>query len=320
MLNILISCAGRQTGLVRAFQAALAGNGRVVATDHDPDAPALAAADHSELAPAIDDPGYLDWVLDQCARFEIGLLLSFVEVDTLRLETIRAELAALGCVLIGTPSDVIELAEDKLRTGALATAANLAYPDTWTLRDIAGAEALPETPWIVKARRGRGSRGLRTHATTAALRADAANETHGDAWIAQPAISGTHFSIDVVNDLDGTFQTVFIREKHEMRNGEAARTTTIDAARFAELGAALAAVTRHQGCIDIDIIEGEDGITLLDVNLRFGGAYIFSHAAGANLPAALVAWRNRTPLDPAWLRPRPGVTTDRADLGTVFST
>jgi carbamoyl-phosphate synthase large subunit len=49
------------------------------------------------------------------------------------------------------------------------------------------------------------------------------------------------------------------------------------------------------------------------MNPRFGGGYPFSHVAGANLPAALIAWvKGETP-DTSWLKVNKGVRSSKCD-------
>jgi carbamoyl-phosphate synthase large subunit len=67
------------------------------------------------------------------------------------------------------------------------------------------------------------------------------------------------------------------------------------------------------GNLDCDVIIGRDGPQVLELNPRFGGSYPFAHQAGANLPAALLAWaRGETPR-PEWLRVRENVTSAKCD-------
>jgi len=69
----------------------------------------------------------------------------------------------------------------------------------------------------------------------------------------------------------------------------------------------ISARLRHVGLLDIDVIRDQGRTCLLEMNPRFGGHYPFSHLAGANIPAALIAWAQGLEADPAWLRVTPGV-------------
>lgn len=60
--------------------------------------------------------------------------------------------------------------------------------------------------------------------------------------------------------------------------------------------------------LDVDIIKTPDNkVYLLEMNPRFGGHYPFAHLAGANIPAAIIAWTQGKEVDPKWLRPKIGV-------------
>ena len=63
--------------------------------------------------------------------------------------------------------------------------------------------------------------------------------------------------------------------------------------------------------MDVDVIESDGELFVIDMNLRFGGAHIFSLKSGADIPAALVAWRLGQTPDPTWLQHRDGETLAR---------
>ena len=57
----------------------------------------------------------------------------------------------------------------------------------------------------------------------------------------------------------------------------------------------------------MDVFGCEDGYYVIEMNARFGGGYPFSHAAGANLPLAMVYWALGQEAPGELLRARPGV-------------
>ena len=79
------------------------------------------------------------------------------------------------------------------------------------------------------------------------------------------------------------------------------------------VGRAIGRQLGHVGLLDCDVFVGEKGVVVLEMNPRFGGGYPFSHVAGANLPACLVAWALGEPLDPGWLSVQPNVTASKCD-------
>lgn len=110
------------------------------------------------------------------------------------------------------------------------------------------------------------------------------------AVIIQEKIIGREYGIDIINDFKGNFITAVIKEKIAMRAGETDISKVVMHPKLYEIARIIALKGRHIGNLDIDIILNEDGAYVIDMNARFGGGYPFSHAAGIDLPKAMLAW------------------------------
>ena len=140
---------------------------------------------------------------------------------------------------------------------------------------------------------------------------------HEDGFIFQQWMQGDEYGLDVVNDLDGHHISTLARRKLVIRAGNTDRAVTVNEPRLERLGKIIGQRLGHIGNLDCDVMATEKGLMVLDLNPRFGGGYPFSHLAGANVPAALIAWANGEQPDPAWLRSNPGVLSSKYDGVTV---
>jgi carbamoyl-phosphate synthase large subunit len=133
------------------------------------------------------------------------------------------------------------------------------------------------------------------------------------AFVIQQRIEGQEYGIDVVNDLKGNYSATLARRKLVMRAGNTDRAISVEDARLRRLGETLGRQLGHIGCVDCDLIDSDLGIFVLDMNPRLGGGYPFSHMAGANLPAALIAWAEGVEPDPVWSSYQSGVLSSKYD-------
>ena len=127
-------------------------------------------------------------------------------------------------------------------------------------------------------------------------------KTGEDTLIVQEQIQGVEYGLDVVNDLQGHFAACLVKRKLAMRAGETDAAETVDNQELESFGKMIGEKLGHIGLLDVDVIVDREGPCLLEANPRFGGHYPFSHEAGANIPAALIAWSEGKDPNPEWLR------------------
>ncbi len=330
-MNVLLTCVGRRNYLVTFFREALAGRGRVIVADCSADAPGLRAGDVAVLVPRIDEPGYLDAVLAACREHRAGLLLSLNDLELPLLAANRERFTAAGTRVVVAAPETIRTCFDKLATAGFLAGLGLDGPLTFAdldeaVRAIEQGEL--EFPLVVKPRWGSASIAIdvvqdldelrQVHALTLrrlerTILADCSRQEWEHSVLIQQKLDGDEFHLDIVNDLDGCHRAVLAKRKLSMRAGETDRAETVDDPRLVEIGATLGKALGHVGNLDCDVFVAGDRYHVLELNPRFGGGYPFSHRAGADVPAALLAWARGEEPDPDWLTCRPGVRLAKYD-------
>lgn len=334
-MNVLLTCAGRRNYLVQFFREALGGEGKIFAADASPHAPALREADEAFVLPRLDDPNYLDQLLAVCQERRVDLLIPLNDYELPLLARHRNCFRAIGTLPVISSPAVIETCYDKWRAFRFLEANGIPTARTYrsldTARDdlVTGAIAFP---LVVKPRWGSGSCGIeqvresdeldlayalamKRHACSLPVAMRAADQ----AILVQEWLDGEEYGLDVINDLDGQYAGTLAKRKLLMRSGETDRAITVCHAGLERLGARLSGALGHIGNLDCDLFVSGEICAVLEMNPRFGGGYPFAHAAGANLPAALIAWaRGETP-DPAWLTLTPHLIAAKCDRIVAMS-
>jgi len=285
----------------------------------------MSVADVSRTVPAASDAGYLDEMVRLCVQYKVRLLFSLHDWEAPFIASNLKRFREIGTIPVVSGPEVIGLCLDKLQTRNYAIQNGIPHPFTVSNPDEALRAILArslEVPIVIKPRFGQGSLGIHTIWDEAdlaichkmlmkrILSADSNQVLAAagrDSLIYQEHIEGEEYGLDVVNDLKGEFVTCFVKRKFDMRAGETDAAETVCDRTLEELGKRIGSTLGHVGLLDVDVIVRDGVPYLLDMNPRFGGHYPFSHMAGANIPAAIVAWAQGKQPDPSWLRVRTGV-------------
>lgn len=322
-MNILFTCAGRRTYLLKYFKENMSAEDKVIATDMQLSAPALQAADVKLQVPAVYDPKYIDITLNICKEQKIDALISLNDLELPILAENKAKFEALGVKVIVSDPEVIDIAFDKYKTAQWVESIGLNAPKTYvTLASAKEALANGEIsfPLFMKPRWGSGSIGLETiddmeeldvyyHLLMKKIKKTIlATASVGDEYIMiQEKLTGNEFGLDVMNDLEGNNVAVSVKQKLAMRAGETDKAVTVDLPEVREMGATIGRNLKHIGNLDVDIMQRANGdYCVLELNPRFGGGYPFSYEAGANMPKAILQWLKGEKVDPSILQPEYG--------------
>lgn len=322
-MNILFTCAGRRTYLLKYFKENMNEGDKVVATDMQLSAPALQVADVKLQVPAVYDPKYVDITLQICKEQKIDVLLSLNDLELPILAENKAKFEAEGVKVIVSDPSVIDIAFDKYKTAQWVESLGLKSPKTFVrLEDAKHALETGELhfPLFMKPRWGSGSIGLESIAYMEELgiyyhllmkkikKTILATASVGDEYIMiQEKLTGNEFGLDVINDLEGNNVAVSVKQKLAMRAGETDKAVTLDLPEVREIGHKIGTALKHIGNLDVDVMQNENGeYCVLELNPRFGGGFPFSYEAGVNLPKAIIEWVKGNKVDASILQPEYG--------------
>lgn len=303
-VRVLIGSAGRRIYLHDWFEQAfdrVGVHGEVHVLDADLHSAAFLRATHGHLLPAYNDPAYAPELLRIIEKIRPDLFFSVNDYEIAHLATssLVSKIEERGTRVLGIPQHLHLHVHDKLQMATSLGAAGIRTPSTVLVSDADAVVELARSVSriVIKDRFGSGSSGL--------LRASSANIQEAVAWatradggtapdrlIAQPALIGDEFGLDIVTPLELNAHPVSVlaRVKGRMRAGETDQATSVDPSPFAMLGQRIAAWSGHIGNMDVDVIvDGAGNPSVIDINPRFGGGYPFNHLAGADLPSLYVS-------------------------------
>jgi carbamoyl-phosphate synthase large subunit len=324
-VNILLTCVGRRNYIVDYFKNALMGIGHVYGANSTKYSSGLITTDCGFVCPSIYSSQYINSVISICKSHNINTIISLFDLELPILEAAKQELSQQGITTVLSSSDVINISNDKWETRKFLGAVGISHPKTFvnlesTLEALSKGEI--RYPLILKPRWGTGSIGLFSVNNSEELIVlyQRAKNTIQESYLPkndeqnlensvliQEKLTGKEYGLDIINDLKATYVTTFVKEKVAMRSGETDAAITVDHPNLRTLGAKISSCLNHVSILDVDVLVTRNKPYVLDINPRFGGGYPFSHLAGANIPAAVIAWLRGVKPDPSWFEIKYGM-------------
>jgi carbamoyl-phosphate synthase large subunit len=313
-MNILFTCAGRRSYLLKYFKSELETDDKIIAADMQLSAPAMAVADEKVLVPPVYDLKYVDILLSICRSKNVDLVISLNDLELPILAGARKKFEEVGVKLLISSSSVIDYCFDKVKTIEFANQIGVKTPISFTSLNAAKEAILNGElifPLVVKPRWGSASIGIEFPQSLRELELayelsllkvkrsilkTASDQDIENSLLIQEMLPGTEYGVDVLNDFSGNTVTVYSKEKLSMRAGETDKSVLRDFPELEDVARKVGTHLRHIGNIDCDFFVTEKGIFLLEINPRFGGGYPFTHESGGNFVKAIIQWgKNEAP-------------------------
>jgi carbamoyl-phosphate synthase large subunit len=284
-LSILFTCIGRRVSLLNSFRRAgrqLKIDLSVLGTDATELSSALQLCDKGVVVKPITDANYIKQLLSIVRTNKVKLLIPTVDLDLKLLAQNKPKFAAMGCcVLVSTP-DVVDICQDKRKTYRFLLENSFDTPPTMSVRSALSKKKL-DWPCFLKPWDGYASRGnavVNNHEELSFFAKRIPNA------ICQEFIKGTEHTCDVYVDFSMKVRCVVPRKRIEVRSGEVSKGQVVkhpriisEAVRLVEtLGAGPGVITLQLFLTD------NDKVKFIEINPRFGGGVPLSIKAGANFP------------------------------------
>lgn len=328
-MNILFTCAGRRTYLLKYFREQLGSEGTILGADMQLSAPALSVADIKLAVPGVYADNYVSTLLDICKQYKVNALISLNDLELPILSKHKGSFEVLGVNVVVSSPEVIDICFDKFETAKFIESLGLKSPKTFIDYNQA-LDALKtgelQFPLVLKPRWGSGSIGIEFvedyeeleiiyHLLEKKIKKSILKtaSSENDYILIQEKIEGPEYGLDVMNDLEGNHIAVSVKQKLAMRAGETDKAVTVDNAKIREIGATIGKALRHIANLDCDILEQDGEYYVLELNPRFGGGFPFSYEAGVNLPGAIIKWLKKEKVDAKILQPEYGKMFAKCD-------
>ncbi len=243
---------------------------------------ALQLCDKGFLVKPVEHADYIKQLLSIVKANKVKLLVPTVDLDLKLLARNKSKFAAIGCcVLVSTP-EVVEICQDKRKTYRFLRRNGFDTPVTMNVRTALSKKTL-NWPCFLKPWDGYASRGNAVVNNCKELSFFAKRIPNP---ICQEFIKGTECTCDVYVGSNMKVRCVVPRKRIEVRAGEVSKGQVIKHPRIMSEAARLVeSLGAGPGVITLQLfLTKDEKVKFIEINPRFGGGVPLSIKAGANFP------------------------------------
>lgn len=218
-VGVLFTCIGRRVSLLNSFRSAAKKLGMpafFVGADTTALSSALQLCDKKCIVKPIRHPDYLKQLLRIVKQNNIKLLVPTIDTDLLLLAKNKTKFARLGCRVLVSEPNVVEICQDKRKAFRFLKKNGFDTPETITARVALQRKSLRFScflkPWDGNA--SRGNAVVKNRRELAFYAKKIPN------CIVQPFIDGDEYTCDIFVDFDMKARCVVPRKRIFVRGGE----------------------------------------------------------------------------------------------------
>ena len=293
-MNILITSVGTRNKIVQYFKKEFKNIGKVIATDMSDLAPAIYEADNFYLVPRIDDPNYIEKLLDICKKENISCLFALIDPELSIISKNKNKFLEIGVTPLVSTYDAVELAFDKYKMYKFLVDNGFKTAKTYIDKNEFYADldaSLISFPVFVKPYKGSAS--ININKVSSRKEVDTLFELYDD-LIIQEFMNGQEIGADVyVDPISKKVVSIFTKEKIKMRAGETDKARSFKDEKLFDLIISLVERIGYEYMIDIDIFRINGDYYISEINPRFGGGYPHAYECGVNFPKLIINSMNK---------------------------
>ena len=282
-MNLLILAAGTRNKIVQYFKKTFDGVGTVVATDASELGPAIYEADKHYIVPFINEPGYIDVILDICKKDKIDGVLSLIDPELSILAKNEAKFNEVGTKVVGSSYELCEMSIDKMQMYEWLRSHGYHCARSWMDKEqfykaVDSGEV--SYPAFVKPCRGSASINISKVCDKETVEM---LFLHNENLMIQEYLDGQEIGADVyIDTISGEVVSIFTKKKILMRAGETDKSVSFKDQKLFDLIEKFVKEAGFRGEIDIDIFEIDGEYYISEVNPRFGGGYPHAYECGVD--------------------------------------